>query len=189
MLVIWSIQCKIYKTHTVRLLIKIQSQLYTGQLGFFAVPHVVILLSCHLVCSSVRQEKHPTSLHLVSSSCYWTQPLSYGTSPYSTSKRLRYLSVICYFNLWLSNLYCATNAIESLCLWWMKLSHFQDCLEQNLHPFGSKWSIFRLSDYLTISGYWHFLTYPLFNCFNTQLVWTQFTESLSWSPADKLASQ
>lgn len=58
---------------------------------FCAVPCVFLSSS---LCVSVRQERHPTSPHPVSSSCYWTQPLSYGTSPYSTSKQLRYLRII-----------------------------------------------------------------------------------------------
>lgn len=58
-----------------------------------------LILSCHLLCLSVKQERRPISPHLVSSSSYWTHPLSCGTSPCSTSKLLRYLCIICYFDL------------------------------------------------------------------------------------------
>lgn len=54
-----------------------------------------LMLSCRLLCWTVRQEKRPTSPQLVSSSSCWTQRLSCGTSPYSTSKLPRYPSLIC----------------------------------------------------------------------------------------------
>lgn len=85
--------------HTVKLLtIKIQSN-YTAYPGFVRYCVLYLMLSCHLLCLSVRQVRRPTSPLLVSSSFYWTQPLSCGISPCSTSKLLRYLCVICYFNL------------------------------------------------------------------------------------------